>query len=86
MPLITDPHLSSPDDFYEALIEAHRGLDIAQSHALNARLVLLLANHVGDLAVLREALALARATARDAPDARAATDTPHTPHTPPQDA
>jgi uncharacterized protein DUF2783 len=61
MALITDPHLESPDDFYEALIAAHDGLDAAQSQALNARLVLLLANHVGSLDVLREALAAARA-------------------------
>ena len=60
MDLITTPHLSAPDDFYEALIDAHRDLTIAQSHALNARLVLLLANHVGDLGVLRQALAAAR--------------------------
>ena len=66
MPLITDNHLESPDDFYEALIAAHDGLDDAQSHALNARLVLLLANHVGSLDVLREALAAARAGARQA--------------------
>jgi hypothetical protein len=45
--LITDPHLESPDDFYEALIDAHRDLPVAESHALNARLVLLLANHIG---------------------------------------
>ncbi len=66
MPLITAPHLDAPDDFYEALIAAHDGLDEAESHALNARLVLLLANHVGTLEVLREALAAARAGARDA--------------------
>jgi len=60
MPLITAPHLERPDDFYEALIDAHRDLPEAASHALNARLVLLLANHVGELAVLREALAAAR--------------------------
>ena len=48
------------DDFYDALIQAHQGLSAAQSELLNARLVLLLANHVGDLDVLREALALAR--------------------------
>ena len=60
MPLITTPNLAAPDDFYEALIEAHRDLSEADSHALNARLVLLLANHVGDLDVLREALRLAR--------------------------
>ena len=65
MPLITDPHLESPYDFYEALIAAHDGLDDAQSHALNARLVLLLANHVGTLDVLREALAAARANVPD---------------------
>jgi hypothetical protein len=64
MPLITEPNLASPDDFYEALIGAHEGLDEAGSHALNARLVLLLANHVGALDVLREALAAARAGAR----------------------
>lgn len=61
MPLITDVHLESPDDFYEALIAAHDGLDEAASHALNARLVLLLANHIGSLEVLREALVAARA-------------------------
>jgi Protein of unknown function (DUF2783) len=60
MTLITDPHLEAPDDFYEALIEAHQGLDAAQSHELNAKLVLLLANHIGDLGVLRQALQAAR--------------------------
>ena len=49
------------DDFYEALIETHRGLSDEQSQLVNARLVLLLANHIGDLRVLREALAAARA-------------------------
>ncbi len=47
------------DDFYEALIETHRGLSDEQSQLVNARLVLLLANHIGDLRVLREALAAA---------------------------
>jgi hypothetical protein len=60
MELITTPHLDAPDDFYEALIEAHRGLDDAQSQSLNARLVLLLANHIGAQPVLLEALAVAR--------------------------
>ena len=60
MELITTAHLESPDDFYEALIEAHRDLDVAASHALNARLVLLLANHIGDEAVVKEAIAVAR--------------------------
>jgi hypothetical protein len=48
------------DDVYEALIRAHEGLSDAESHRLNARLVLILANHIGDLAVLQEALARAR--------------------------
>ncbi len=64
MPLITDAHLESPDDFYEALIAAHEGLATDASHALNARLVLLLANHIGSLDVLREALDAAREIAR----------------------
>ncbi|MEP7098919.1 MAG: DUF2783 domain-containing protein [Burkholderiales bacterium] len=63
MKLITDPHLSAPDDFYEALIDAHRDLAPADSHALNARLVLLLANHIGTQGVLREALVAARDSA-----------------------
>ena len=67
MTLITTPHLDAPDDFYEALIDAHRDLPLAESHALNARLVLLLANHVGSLAVLKEALAAARGSAAAAP-------------------
>ena len=59
--LITDPHLERPDDFYEALLGAHQGLSTEQSHDLNARLVLLLANHIGRLDVLKAALAAARA-------------------------
>ena len=65
MMLVTDPNLESPDDFYEALIAAHDGLDADASQALNARLVLLLANHVGRLDVLREAIAAARHGAAD---------------------
>jgi hypothetical protein len=60
MPLTIEPNIALPDAFYEALLDAHRGLDIAASQRLNARLVLLLANHVGDLDVLREALVRAR--------------------------
>jgi hypothetical protein len=59
MELITTPHLESPDDFYAALLEAHEGLTTEESHAFNARLVLVLANHVGSLAVLRRALEVA---------------------------
>jgi len=58
--LTTAPNFAAPDDFYEALIEAHQGLSTEQSHAFNARLVLLLANHIGSLPVLREALDAAR--------------------------
>ncbi|WP_028999985.1 DUF2783 domain-containing protein [Azohydromonas australica] len=65
MPLVTEPNLDAPDDFYEALIDAHRDLSPEASHALNARLILLLANHVGRLDVLRKALALARAGAEN---------------------
>ena len=65
--LISTPNLSAPDDFYEALIDAHQGLDAAASHALNARLVLLLANHIGALGVLRQALQAARESALDGP-------------------
>lgn len=59
-------HAFTPgDDFYEWLIETHRGLSDDQSRLVNARLVLLLANQVGDLRVLREALAAARAGVAD---------------------
>jgi hypothetical protein len=65
--LNTQPNLQACDDFYEALITAHQGLSTDESHAMNARLVLLLANHIGDTAVLQHALLLARgkATAAD---------------------
>ncbi len=76
MPLNTQPNFSEPgvrhrwaytpgDAFYDALIAAHHGLADAQSELLNARLILLLANHVGDLSVLREAIALARSGVAD---------------------
>ena len=60
MNLTTTPNLAAPDDFYEALIDTHFGLDDAQSALVNAKLVLLLANHIGDLGVLRAAMAAAR--------------------------
>ena len=75
MPLITEPNFkdlekpvfrefSPGDDFYEALIAAHEGLSEAQSHELNAKLVLFLSNHIGDLRVLRQAFQLARESVR----------------------
>ncbi|NIF53414.1 DUF2783 domain-containing protein [Burkholderia sp. Ax-1724] len=60
MPLNTQPNLARPDDFYEALIDMHRGLDDAQSQSANAQLILLLANHIGDEATLLEAMRRAR--------------------------
>jgi|GEM_PF-123175 len=65
--LITESHFSDPqktyfygysagDDFYEALIAAHANLSESESHAFNARLVLILANHIGSLPVLKQAL------------------------------
>ncbi len=60
MALITKPNIADADGFYARLLATHRGLDDAESHALNARLVLILANHIGDGQVLEEALALAR--------------------------
>lgn len=63
MMLNTDATPLAYDDMYEALIGCHQGLSTEQSHMVNARLVLLLANHIADLDVLREAFALARSAA-----------------------
>ena len=60
--LTLTPNIPDADDFYAELLAAHEGLTKAQSDALNARLVLILANHIGDRSVLREALAAARKT------------------------
>ena len=60
MPLNLHQNLENYDDFYTMLDESHDELDESQSKMLNAQLVLLLANHIGDLAVLRQAFALAR--------------------------
>lgn len=66
MKLNTESNLPAPDDFYERLIDAHRDLSTEQSHAMNAALILLLSNHIGDLDVLSQALQLARDTVRPA--------------------
>ena len=58
--LITTPNLPDPDGFYEELLAAHDGLSKAESDALNARLILLLANHIGDRRALSQALTAAR--------------------------
>lgn len=60
MALNTQPNLTQPDDFYEALIDMHRDLSDEQSLAANAQLILLLANHIGDPATLAQAIRIAR--------------------------
>ncbi|CEJ12115.1 hypothetical protein BN1110_02412 [bacterium YEK0313] len=68
--LDTSPHFSDPDAAFRLIVEAHRGLTEAASADLNARLVLLLANHVGDPQVLAEALAAAAAAGEARPSDR----------------
>ena len=58
--LNTQPNIQAPDDFYQELVDMHRDLSEQQSRLVNAKLILLLANHVGDPAVLREAMRAAR--------------------------
>ena len=60
MALSTKSNFADPDAAYRLIVEAHRGISDAQSADLDAALVLVLANHIGDLDVLREAIALAR--------------------------
>lgn len=64
--LITTPHIDKPDAFYAELLATHEGLSDEESAALNARLILTLANHIGDRAVLARALALAAGSGRAA--------------------
>lgn len=58
--LILTPNIPDPDGFYDELLRAHEGLSDAESEAFNARLILTLANHVGDRDVLRAALEAAK--------------------------
>ncbi|MCT4610261.1 MAG: DUF2783 domain-containing protein [Pelagimonas sp.] len=58
--LITTPNIADPDGFYEKLLGAHEGLSDEDSQALNARLVLVLANHIGDIDVLEQAMQAAK--------------------------
>ncbi len=60
MDALKTPRITDPDGFYAELLGAHEGMSEADSHAMNARLVLLLANAVGDRGVLSEAIALAK--------------------------
>lgn len=64
MSLILTPNLADADGVYADILAAHEGLCDAQSAALNARLILILANHIGDAHVLRHAISEAQATAR----------------------
>lgn len=67
--LITSPQVPDPDAFYAALMETLRGMDAAASLRFCARLVLLLANHIGDEEVLRDALQCAREATDPTPSA-----------------
>ena len=58
--LNTEPNIAASDDFYQELIDLHRDLSDEESALVNAKLILLLANHIGDAAVLREAMQAAR--------------------------
>jgi len=62
--LTLTPNIAGADDFYAELIDAHEGLSKEQSDALNARLILTLANHLGDREVLSEALRTAKASTK----------------------
>jgi uncharacterized protein DUF2783 len=66
MTLSTSSNFAKPDDAFRAIVEAHRGLSEEESADLNAALVLILANHIGDLEVLGEAIALAKRRMVDA--------------------
>ena len=66
MPLDLSPRLSDPDGLFAALVAAHEGLDPAASRRLDAALVLLLANHIGDAGVVLEAIRVAREAERPA--------------------
>ena len=63
--LITKGNIARSDDFYAELIGLHEGRTKEQSDALNARLILLLANHIGDIEVLRQAMKAAAQTGAD---------------------
>ena len=75
-PLITTPNIADTDGFYASLLATHRGLSEAESQALNARLVLILANHIGDRKCWNWRLALAPRGGRPRPAAGAAAPGP----------
>jgi hypothetical protein len=59
--LLTDDRIAAPDDLYGRLVEVYGTLDDEQAELFNARLLLLLVNHIGDAAVIEEAIERARA-------------------------
>jgi len=63
--LITQPNITDPDGFYDSLVRLYEGLEEEESHALNARLILVLCNHIGDRHVLSEAFRIAKDSAHD---------------------
>jgi len=65
MTLSTASNFAKPDDAFRAIVEAHRGLSDLESADLDAALVLILANHIGDIGVLREAITLAKRSMAD---------------------
>jgi len=67
MALIVRPNIPDPDDFYAELVALHEGRSKEESDAINARLILLLANHVGDRQTLREAFQAASLQERNEP-------------------
>jgi hypothetical protein len=65
MILDTSPRIADPDALLTLLVDAHAGLDAEASRRLDAKLVLLLANHIGDVSVVRQAIAAAGPTGAD---------------------
>ena len=65
--LITYQNLDNPDDFYAELLAVHENRSKEESDAINARLLLILANHIGDREVLRQAFAAAKQHAAEGP-------------------
>ena len=61
MKLILEPNIGNADEFYQILLDAHDGMTDEMSQTVNAKLILLLANHIGDIDVLTEALTIAAA-------------------------
>lgn len=64
--LNVEPNMPDPDAFYALLVDTHQDLSAEQSSMLNAQLILLLSNHIGELEIVREALAIARRNVENA--------------------